>query len=386
MSKVKVSIVKGHKNPNSNQIEADVRKAIQLVGGLEDIKSGDVVIIKPNVFAPTTPRSAKCTNPAVAKAIADVVRETGATAIIAEAAAVFNDDTEGPFRASGYDKLRLEGYEVVDLKGKNTALTKVSIPEGRVLKEVTLPKIVLDAKMIISVPVMKTHAGQKVTLSLKNMKGILPDAWKKKFHTTYGVTAGLVDLLGVMKPGFAIVDGILAQEGLGPMLGTLVEMGLIIAGKDAVAVDAVTSTIMGFHPEEIPLVDGASKAGLGTADLNEIQIVGTSIKEVQRRFKRAEEAVEETIPFPTGLQVLIGEKACTGCRECFLGAIWEMKAQNSLDKLSGWTVVAGQTQEIPIVNKDKLLLVGACTAKHKQIGIFVPGCPPQPWDIADAVT
>ena len=385
MGKTKVSIVKGPKKPNAQEIEAIVRKAIELVGGLDEVKSGDIVLIKPNIGVPVAVGNASVTNPDVVRAIANMVREKGARAIIGESAGVM-DDTESCIRATGYDKLRAEGYEVIDLKGKKTATIKVPVPKGKALKVVTLPKIVLDAKLIISVPVIKTHGGEKVTLALKNMKGVLPDAIKKKFHTVYGVGQGVVDLLTVVRPGLAVVDGILAQEGLGPVLGTPVEMGLIIASKDPVAADAVTSTVIGFDPKEVRIIDGASKAGIGTADLEKIEVVGNSIKEVQRRFKRVEEAVEETIPFPEGLQVLIDERACTGCRETVLSAMWDMKAQNSLAKLAGWTVVAGLTEKVPKADKAKLLLVGACTAKYKKLGIYIKGCPPWPGDVTSAVT
>jgi uncharacterized protein (DUF362 family) len=385
MEKTKVSIVKGPRKPNAKEIEAIVRKAIELVGGLDDVKSGDIVLIKPNIGAPAAPGSAVVTNPEVVRAIANMVREKGARAIIAESSGVL-DDTESCIRATGYDKLRTEGYEVIDLKSKKTVTTKIPIPKGKALKEVTLPKIVLDAKLIISVPIMKTHGGEKVTLALKNMKGVLPDALKKKFHTVYGVGQGVVDLLTVVRPGLAVVDGILAQEGMGPVLGTPVEMGLIIASKDPVAVDAVASTVMGFDPKEVRIIDGAGKAGIGTADLKEIEVVGTPIKEVQRRFKRVDEAVRENIPFPEGLQVLIDERACTGCRETVLSAMWDMKAQNSLAKLAGWTVVAGLTEKVPKADKAKLLLVGACTAKYKKLGIYIKGCPPWPWDITGVLT
>jgi uncharacterized protein (DUF362 family) len=385
MEKTKVSIVKGSKKPDAKEIEAIVRKAIELVGGLDGVRSGDIVLIKPNIGVPVAMGNASVTNPDVVRAIANMVRETGARAVIGESSGVM-DSTESCLRATGYDKLRTEGYELIDLKGKKLPTVKIPIPKGKALKAVTLPKIVLDAKLIISVPVMKTHGGEKVTLALKNMKGVLPDTVKKKFHTVYGVGQGVVDLLTVARPGLAVIDGIVAQEGLGPVLGTPVEMGLIIASQDPVAADAVASTVMGFDPKEIRIIDGASKAGIGTADLEKIEVVGTPIKEVQRRFKRVEEAVEETIPFPEGLQVLIDEKACTGCRGGVMIALWDLKMHNSLDKLAGWTVVAGLTEKAPKADKDKLMLVGACTAKYKKLGIYIKGCPPWPGDITSVLT
>ncbi|MFH1030989.1 MAG: DUF362 domain-containing protein [Chloroflexota bacterium] len=384
MNKTKVAIVKGPQRPNKSQIEASVRKAIELVGGLDDIKKGDIVLIKPNVCAPAEPDSPKVTNKTVCTAIADMVKEKGGRPIIGEAPGVLDPDSEKCFKATGYDKLRELGYEVMDLKGKDTPMVKVPVPKGKVLKELTLPKILFDAKLVITVPVMKTH-GQGATLGLKNMKGVLPDKTKKDFHRVYGVSQAIADLMTVAKPGLSVVDGIVAMEGLGPMLGDRVELGVIIAGKDPVAVDSVTGAVMGFAPEELSITVDANKAGIGVMDLNKIEIIGTPLKDVQRHFKRVEEVVR-TVRFPEGFQMLIDEKACTGCREAVLGAIFSLEKAGNLDKLVGWTIVAGTTENAPEAKKDKLLLFGSCTAKYKSLGTYVKGCPPWGWDIPRIVT
>jgi uncharacterized protein (DUF362 family) len=386
MSKTTVSIVRFGKNPTYAEIEANVRKAIELAGGLGKISKGDLVLVKPNICSPAAPGNGQVTNPHVAKAVADMAREAGARVIIAESSGVLDKDTEASFKANGYAELRAMGYELVDLKAPTTPMATIKIPHGKVIKEATLPRLVVDAKLIISIPVMKTHAGQKVTLALKNLKGMLPDTWKKKLHTVYGVAPGLTDILSVLKPGFALVDGIIGQEGLGPIVGTPIEMDIFVAGRDIVAVDAVTCSIMGFDPKEVPMIVAAAEKGLGMPDLADIRVVGIPIKAVQRKFKSVEEAVQETLNMPSGLKVLIGEKACTGCRESVMFVLRDLGIMNKLDLLEGWTILAGQTSAAPRAEKDKLLLVGACTAKHKHLGKFVEGCPPPSWDVAEAIT
>jgi len=384
MSKTKVSITRVPPKASEHQIEASVRQAIDLAGGLEDlVKKGDTVLIKPNICIPMPQEKAANTHPEIAKAIANIIRELGARAVIGESSGVA-DDTEVSIEAAGYNRLREEGYEVIDLKSQKT--TKVSVPKGKSYREIDLPAIVMEAALIISVPVMKTHVGETVTLSMKNMKGILPDKYKKLFHTTYGVTQGVVDLLTVAKPGFAIVDGILAQEGFGPLLGNPVEMNLLIAGKDAVAVDAVTANLMGFKTSEIPIVSAAEEVGIGKCKPDEIEITGTPLSEVQRRFKRPEEAFHETIPYPTGLEVIIDERACTGCRQCLFMALHDMHEASKLDKAEGMTIVAGKTDTVPDVDRSKLLLVGLCTRDYRDKGQYLKGCPVQPWDIIAAIT
>ena len=284
MKKSVVSIVQGREKPGDKEIDNYVRKAIELTGGLTDIISrGDTVLISPNLVLAQPPETGTTTDPRICKTIADMVKEIGAETIIAESSAV-GVDTEEAFKVAGYNKLRHLGYRVIDLKKEKTI--RIPVPKGKVLREVTLPRIVVEANAIISVPTMKTHDQTTVTLSLKNLKGLLPDTLKRKFHTTYGIYQGVADLCTVIRPHLAVVDGIIAQEGLGPMFGLPIEMDLIIAGKDPVAVDAVTSVIMGFEPRESGCVDEAAKMGVGTADLNEIEITGEPIAKVQRRFNR----------------------------------------------------------------------------------------------------
>ena len=137
---------------------------------------------------------------------------------------------------------------------------------------------------------------------------------------------------------------------------------------------------MGFEKEEYGCIDAAAKAGLGTADLNKIEVVGESIAKVQRRFKRVEEALAE-IPFPEGFQLLMDERTCSGCRNIVTQVLMAVKDANQLDRAAGWTVIAGKMDRLPDVDRKKLLLIGACTTKFRNEGIFVGGCAPNNRDV-----
>ena len=376
MGRTKVSIVKGRKSPNEEEINSMVRRAIKLLGGFHFIVSPqDMVLIKPNLVVPMEPNSGVATDPMICKSIADMVREVGAIAIIAESSA-WGEDTEDAYKVAGYNQLRDQGYEVIDLKKAGTKKVKVPIPRGKSLKEIPLPKIVMEADLIISVPKMKTHDQTSVTLALKNMKGVIPDVYKRKFHTTLGVFQGVADLCTVVRPQLAVVDGIIGQEGLGPIYGTPIERDLIIAGTDPVAVDTITGMVMGFAPEKNELIMKAVEQQIGTMNLDEIEVVGEKIQDVQYRFKRADEAVREMIKFPDNFQLIFSEKACTGCRNTIHSVLFDLNAEGSLDKARGLQVVVGTTESIPKIEKETLLLVGKCTVKFKKYGRYVPGCPP----------
>jgi len=374
LNKSLVSIVKGTENPGEKEIDALVRKAVVLAGGLDDIVSeGDTVLIKPNIVNAFRPETGAITDPRVCKSIADIVREMGAKPIIAESSSI-GADTEEAFITGGYTELRANGYEVIDLKKEETVM--IPVPRGKVMKKVSLPRIVAEANVIISVPRMKTHEQAKVTLSLKNMKGVLPDTFKRKFHLTFGIFQGVADLCKVVRPAFSLVDGIIAHEGLGPTEGTPLEMDLIVAGKDPVAVDTVSSSIMGFEPGEDETAKASFESGIGTLNMNEIEVVGETISGVNRRFKRADEALDELVSIPNEFKLIFAEKACTGCRNSVLMSLVGMKEKEMLDESIGWTVIAGKVDELPDVKKKSLLLVGKCTARYKKRGAYVDGCPP----------
>jgi len=382
MAKAKVAVVKGSTEPSDKELDALVRKAIDMAGGLKGIvKKGDTVIIKPNIVVAQPPESAAITDPRVCKTIADMVRELGGKPIIGEASMIGVKTAEA-IKTAGYAKLREQGYTVLDFTKEETV--KVPIPKGKSMKEVILPKVVAGADVLIGVPKMKTHDQCEVTLALKNMKGILLDKGKRSLHHTYGIFQGVADLMTVKKPAFAVIDGILAMEGLGPMAGDIVKMGLIIAGKDPVAVDAVGTKIMGFETSDNGCIAAAEAQGIGTGDLSQIEVVGEPIAKVQRRFKRAAEAMGE-LPFPKDFVLLMDERACTGCRNTVIEVLMDVDKGGQLGKTAGWCMMVGKLSEFPEVDRTKLVMVGACTAKYKKEGVWVEGCPPNNRDVCNAL-
>ncbi|MFZ5633912.1 MAG: DUF362 domain-containing protein [Bacillota bacterium] len=369
-----VAITRTNPRPDSGQISQAVRNALSLLGDLSDIIApGRLVLIKPNLVAvPGGINSGAVTNPDVCRALADFVREMGARPAIAEASAA-GVDTEKVIQATGYDRLREQGYEVIDLK--KTPQVSLQIPGGRLITGVKTFEPVVKADAIISVPVLKTHDQTEATLSLKNLKGLITDQMKKDFHST-GVFDCVVDLASAVKPVLAVVDGIYGQEGLGPIFGKTVEMDLIVAGRDLVAVDTVCGAIMGFEPGELLLSVKAAGRGLGTNDLSQISVVGKTIEEVRRRFLRAS---EDAIVEVEGFNLIFEEGACTGCRNTVLSSIVDIKNDGNLDLLRGKTVIAGPIEEAKLpkgVLPENLVLVGKCTRHLAALGKHAKGCPP----------
>jgi uncharacterized protein (DUF362 family) len=371
MSYAKVSLVRTGEKPGYPQIFAAVRKALNLIGGIQDVvRPGDLVLINPSWVAPPVEREAGCiTLPEVARAVADIVRELGARAVIAESSAV-GVDTDKVIGSSGYRELADMGYEVVNLKG--TPSVEMPSPGGRVFQALEVFELAQKADVIVSVPKLKTHDQTEMTCAIKKLKGLLTDKAKRAMHQE-GLFEGVVDLLAAVKPGFAVVDAIVCQEGVGPVFGRPVEMDLVLAGKDLVAVDSVCARLIGYEPEETLLTVNAAARGLGVMAPERIELVGVPLDEVKRRFLRS---VEDSPVEVEGFNLIHGEMTCTGCRNTVLSALIDMRNADQLMYLPGVTVVTGGAP-IPVdVPPEGIVTVGICMPKELRSARHVKGCPP----------
>jgi uncharacterized protein (DUF362 family) len=323
---------------------------------------------------PKSAQAAVCTHPELARAVADAVIALGARPVIAEASAPGND-TEQAYAVMGYDALREEGYELVDLNV--TPTLRLPVPGGGFLSEVTTFEWVARADAVITLPVLKTHCQAYVTLSLKNQMGLAAGEQKIAFHRQ-GLYDSICDINAVVRPRFALVDGILAQEGLGPVNGFPVEMNLLVAGRDLLAVDATCARIMGFQPTEVPLLARAAERGLGTLDAGRIDVVGEPLETVRRRFMRAEEDPRAPLDGVT----LLTDEACLGCQNSLYAALLQMELDGTRARADGLTFATGQAALPDDLSPDELIAVGrCCPAWTHELAGFVPGCPPRSQDI-----
>jgi len=365
-----VSVVKA-----GDDVESAVRKAIDLAGGLGGvINSQSRVLIKPNVNSREKSGTGKVTDARVTRAVTRIVLgEKPARVVIGEGAAVGFDfpdlqDTKMALEESGTLAVARElGVPVVDLN--RDAHRELEIPDPYVMKSVKIAQTVLESDVIVSIPVMKSHIRSAVTLSLKNMKGVMPGAEKRKTHQL-GLELAIADLSSVVKPHFAVMDGLVGMEGLWEYPDDCVRLGLIWASRDPVAMDSVFARIMGVEAGDVMHLQYCAKKGLGLAGPEEIEVKGVPIAEVRRPFRPAFEVVKSRYP---GLTVQ-AEKACTGCTNEFISTLIYIRLAEQVPRLSGLTVIFGEPpEELP---GGKTVIIGACAQKLKGQAPFVPGCPP----------
>ncbi|MHC4489033.1 MAG: DUF362 domain-containing protein [Planctomycetota bacterium] len=372
MSKAKVSIVKTNRNPLYPQILKYVRDALDLIDGIEDlVKPGNLVLINPSWVAPPVEREAGCiTIPEIPRAIADIIKEMDARPVIAESSAV-GVDSEKVIQESGYRELREMGYEVIDLKKDKKAHVKIPTLSGKVFDKVDCWELAKQADLIISVPKLKTHDQTEMTCAIKKLKGLLTDKGKKAMHQE-GLFEGVVDLLSAVKPRLAVVDAIICQEGIGPVFGKPVEMNLIVAGKDLVAVDATCAQLIGYDPGETLLTVNAAARGLGVMDTDQIEVVGVPLAKARRRFLRS---VEDDPVEVEGFNLIQGEATCTGCRNTVMSALVDMRNADQTVYLPGVTVVTGDAPLPEGAAQENIVTVGLCMQENRTER-HVKGCPP----------
>jgi uncharacterized protein (DUF362 family) len=372
-----VSIVK----IEEGQVEKAVREAVDLVGGIGAIvKPGEKVLLKVNwCVVPEDPKVGVVTNPVVARAAADLIKEAGAEPIIGDSAAR-GVDTDLVIQATGYDKLADEGYAVVNLDKEK--VIKLEFPAGEILQRIKTFELATQVDKIVDIPLFKTHDSAEATLGLKNMKGLLHDDQKSKLHRE-GLYAGIADVNSRFAPDLVIYDGTWAMEGLGPMYGIPFELNLILATRNVVAGDAVAGSIMGFKPGELLVTKVAYERGLGEMNLDKIPVLGAPLESVKRRFKRVEE--DDRIIYPN-VQIVHSEGTCTGCKVAIMSSLFDMKNKGILDQADGFTFTTGDV-ELPYgVPQEKVVAVGICVPKEKRGQRFSKGCPPNNVYTIEAVT
>jgi len=147
------------------------------------------------------------------------------------------------------------------------------------MRDLWLPRTVLESDFLVSMPKVKTHHWSGVTLSMKNMFGVVPGArygWPKNILHWKGIQESILDLCATVPIHFVIADGIVAMEGNGPLNGTPRSLGKIVLADDPVAADATCARLMGFEPDRIVHIQEGSRF-LGNSSSKLADQVGEAI-------------------------------------------------------------------------------------------------------------
>jgi uncharacterized protein (DUF362 family) len=341
----------------------------QALDMIEYRPSREAVFIKPNVPDYGPPGAGLFTDPAVVEGLLRYL--AGRPIVIGEGAIVGRSATEA-FRRTGYAELaKRYGAQVVDLN--DAPRTEVDWEFGKL----KLPALI-QTHEYINVAKMKTHVQTGVSLGMKNQKGLLAPADKKRFHKI-GLDRTIAALAQVVQPQLTVVDGIVGLEGLGPWrFGTPVEMGLLVAGQDLIEVDNACLKLMGMSRHQAPHIP----------DVGRVNAVGVPIAEAQRKF---------ALDFPGyfcyhNVYEHIAD-SCSGCNAALYLAFRSLRKSRIgrlrlllNGRIRRTDIVLGSGAALP-PGHGRVICVGDCAAKFagEHGYTLVRGCPPEPSDIAQQV-
>jgi uncharacterized protein (DUF362 family) len=249
---------------------------------------GKRVVIKPNMVDVSASRPIH-TDPRLLDALVLLLGALGAREIILAEGTSHNRDSEDLFRRSGYEALaKRRGIGLVDLNYDDITPVKSVNPRATWLREMSLPRTIVTADVLISVPKMKTHKLAGITLSMKNMFGILPGmvyGWPKNTLHWNGIPLSICEINGTVKAHFSVVDAVVGMEGHGPIMGSAKSVGVLVMGDNALGVDATAARIMGVDPARVDYLAMAHRLRLGSLRSEDIGVAGGPLVRARSDFK-----------------------------------------------------------------------------------------------------
>jgi uncharacterized protein (DUF362 family) len=347
-----------------------------------------VVFIKPNIVVsiPYQQAPAELTDPSLVAALIGYFYDHGAKKVIVGERPAWGGSCQDAYRVSGYGKIVTEsGGILCDLDNE----PEVWVPlDGHVLREIRLPKALVEADFFVNLPKAKTHFLTAVTVGIKNLFGCIRYEDRKKFHREFDLAFVLADVLKALPPDLTVVDAFQAMEGFGPHAGTAINLGLVIAGKEAVAVDTVGTYLMGVEPRSLAVLQVVERLGLGSIEMKRIRVIGEDPDLVRRRL------VPPTFQFVSkyrNVHVYAGG-VCPGCRPRIPSVPLNCEPFKSYAVIIGREPIAMR----PDMEVDEVWLVGNCGVRAGMAYVLrrafhggfskgapkvvkVPGCPPLDW-------
>lgn len=234
-------------------LEQTIRDGLLATGFQPTDIKGKKVLLKPNLVEPTRSAPHMTTHPRVVRAAAEVFRRWDAHVSVGEAPGHVRDTEMAVYESGLAEILDADKIPFADLNYEETGWV-LNLGKNSKLAGFHFPKSVLEADLVVSMPKMKTHHWVGLTISLKNMYGILPGVkygWPKNVLHHAGIPETVADINLSLKKMIAIVDGIVCMEGDGPIMGSPKSMGLIVVGTQPAAVDATCARLMGLEPRQV---------------------------------------------------------------------------------------------------------------------------------------
>ena len=246
-------------------------KAMKSLGGMNAfVKKGDRVVVKPNIGWDVIPERAANTNPVLVKRIVEHCIESGASEVY-----VFDhtcDDWKRCYSNSGIERAVKEAGGKIVPGNSERYYQEVVVEKGKRLKKSKVHELILECDVFINVPVLKSHSSADLTISMKNLMGIV---WDRRFWHSNDLHQCIADFTSYRKPDLNVVDAynIMMKNGpRGVSQSDVYMMKSQIISTDIVAADAAAAKLFGKEPENIEHIKMASDMNLGEIDLSKLNI------------------------------------------------------------------------------------------------------------------
>ena len=338
------------------------KSLLEAVKMAEAVPSGAHISLKPNLVVGKPASSGATTHPEILSGVIEYFldhgRKSGDIDVIE--GSWLGDDTGRAFQASGIGEVgKRYGVKLHDLK-KDTA-SPVNSPLG--------PIQVCDrarkADFLLSLPVLKGHCQTRMTCAIKNMKGCITDAEKRRFHQD-GLDQWVGALAAALIPHASLVDGICGdldfEEGGNPVVANR-----MLLGGDPVKLDAYACSLMGIHPSRVGYIPLAEKYGVGEMGIGADEVVELNRPPVQERLRSSGKVL--------GLVKNVkAEQACSACYANLVHALRRLGGRGSQAAIfigQGW-----RGKSVPGIG------IGDCCRNAAK---NVPGCPPSALDMVEAL-
>ena len=318
-------VVKRCRSYDPEILRASLEELLAPLGGMKAFVQPDQkVLLKPNLLSAKDPARAITTHPVLVEAVAREVRRCGGIPYIGDSPGGAIRGIKRVWVNTGMEEMaERAGIELVNFEASGSK----GIDFGRYTFFISKP--VLEADVIINIPKLKTHSLTLLTCAVKNMFGVIPGFRKAELHKLHPkpreFAEMLVHLYKLVPPSLNIVDAVVAMEGNGPSSGRPYELGVLLAGEDGVAVDAVASRMIGFPEGFIDTTQIAAAMDLGEDDIEELDLVGDGTGVRPDSFELPSNRVKKLVPRPLARMIaplvsvrpVIDPERCTGCGFCF---------------------------------------------------------------------
>jgi len=246
-------------------------RGIAELGGMETfVKEGQTVVVKPNIGWDRTPEMGANTNPELVGRIVEHCLEAGARHV-----SVFDhtcDEWRACYRNSGIEEAASNAGARVVPGNSERYYRDISLPDGVRLKEAKEHELLQESDVFINVPVLKNHGGATITVAMKNLMG---NVWDRRYYHQHDLHQCITDYTTYRKPDLNIVDAYRVMMRNGPRGVSeedVVIMEAQVISTDIVAADAASTLMFGLQPEEIGHIRLGQEMGVGTMELDGLNI------------------------------------------------------------------------------------------------------------------